>query len=91
MKKKNLFFNYLKENFDNDSWWYGSDKEENKDTNIVFIQWCQIGANFFDYGEPEPETMNIDEKGKKLITLAKNAGIELNFLKCDECSGCAGW
>lgn len=93
-KARYEFFEYLKSmgtnwNF---AWDYNREtNEETQDDNTVVVPWCVLGNNFYDYGEDEPEEMDIDEDGEKLIQLAECAGINLIYRSCYECSGCGGW
>lgn len=59
---------------------------EDTEEEIVCIYWCQVGDNFYDYGEKPPKHMNF----KKDLEFLKDDP-RINFIECCNCCGCAGW
>ena len=64
-----------------------------EDNNVEYYEYdksvgicaCQIGDNFYDYGE-RPQAVVFDEKFKFLKDNPK-----VIILECCDCCGCAGW
>lgn len=52
----------------------------------IFIKSCDLGDNFYDYGEREPE-LRIDNSKLKFLEDCNNVIIT----RCCDCCGCAGW
>ena len=50
------------------------------------IQSCQLGDNFYDYGQ-SPKRIKIDDKD--LLFLQSDSRIKI--LDCESCCGCGGW
>ena len=53
---------------------------------VLFIKWCAVGRNFYDYGEACPSKMDIEKKYKDLLNDPR-----IRFVKCEDCGECAGW
>lgn len=56
------------------------------DKDDLCICWCAVGDNFYDYGEDEPEHMDVDFKYRLLL-----GNPRIHFIKCEDCCRCAGW
>lgn len=52
---------------------------------IVYIKACEVGDNFYDYGE-EPKDIAFDKE----FTFLKD-DFRIRIVECCDCCGCAGW
>ncbi len=59
---------------------------EDTEEEIVCIKWCEIGDNFYDYGE-EPPTRIKFNKGLEFL----KDDPKVILIECSECCACAGW
>lgn len=56
------------------------------DEKVVVLRACEIGDNFYDYGDEAPDKMECEEELKFVLDNP------LIYIKdCSECCGCAGW
>ena len=52
----------------------------------LYIRWCEVGDNFYDYGQAKPLKMKFDKKYEYLRNDPR-----IRFTTCEDCCGCAGW
>ena len=62
------------------------DEDADAEKEIVYIYWCEIGDNFYDYGEKRPKHTHFY---KKFEFLRDDPRVVL--LDCADCCGCASW
>ena len=57
----------------------------NDNGQILYIRSCDVGDNFYDYGET-PKPFKIEPQYKYLLDDHR-----IRFYGCDECGMCSGW
>lgn len=55
----------------------------------ISIQICELGDNYYGYGENAPNRIKIDDKEIRELALEKDHRV--HFTYCENCCACGSW
>lgn len=55
----------------------------------ITIQACELGDNYYNYGEDAPDKIKIDDEEIRKLDLENDHRI--HFIRCEDCCGCGSW